>query len=200
MLNSSASNSELTGMSGIVPDKWQQSHLLHHMACYSSHTICHWFLFFVFFTRHRCYGNKKEVNTVSRTLLVKPITLGEVPARSGSRELEQCAILSFILFLRIETVDVQEMKGATFSSHSSLFPGSGSTLITVFGQKRERSIGPTEPTAGWKTVASVREDSLWRFCSPRASDTHTSNRKQQREAPGCPALATTALTPSNRKL
>lgn len=48
MLKSSASNSELTGMSGIVPDKWQRSHLLHHMACYSSHTICHWFLFFVF--------------------------------------------------------------------------------------------------------------------------------------------------------
>lgn len=85
-LKLSISNYELT----FVSDKWQRSHRLQHMACYSSHTICHGF-----FTRHCCHGNKKEVNTVSHRLLVKPITLGEVPARSGYRELEQYAAFFF---------------------------------------------------------------------------------------------------------
>lgn len=85
------------------------------MACCSSHTICH-----CFFTQHRCHGNQKEANTVSRTLLVKPITLGNVPARTGYHELEQYANLFFILFLHIETVDMREMNRATFGSHSSV--------------------------------------------------------------------------------
>lgn len=131
-------------MSLMVPDQQQRSH---HSVRFLTHNLS---LFF-FKPRHGYPSNQKEVNTVSRTLLVRPIALGEVPARSGCCELEQCAIVCGE-FLRIETVDTQEIQGATFSSHSLASLGSGSTLITVFGQKRERSTGEAGPTAGCRNV------------------------------------------------
>lgn len=60
-----------------LPDKWQVSHLLHHMACYSSHTICHCFLT----VQHSSHGSKKEVSTVDGALLVKTVTLGELKSQ-----------------------------------------------------------------------------------------------------------------------
>lgn len=55
-------------------------------------------------------------------------------------------------FPHVETVDTQKIQGATFGSHSLAALGSGSTLITVFGQKRERSIGEAGPAAGCTNV------------------------------------------------
>lgn len=101
-----------------------------------------------FFTWHCCHGNQREVTTVSRALLVKPITHGEVPARSGCRELEQCAILPFVSPYR-NCVDMPELKGATFGWCSSASPGGGDAADHLAWAKQGAQLQP-----GWANSRS----------------------------------------------
>ncbi len=61
-------------MSGLFLIDDKVSHLLQHMARYSSHTVCLCFLT----GQHSYHGSEKEVITVDGTLLVKTFTLGEL--------------------------------------------------------------------------------------------------------------------------
>lgn len=61
-------------MSEVVRANDKVSHLLHHMAHYSSHEICHCFVK----AKYCFHGTQKEVSTADGTLLVKIVTLGKL--------------------------------------------------------------------------------------------------------------------------
>lgn len=66
------SQTSVTDHTGVVPDNI--SRLLHHMAHYASHTICHCLLV----SRHCCHGDEEEVSTVDGMILVRRATLTSV--------------------------------------------------------------------------------------------------------------------------
>lgn len=114
---SNDSNSQYFGMSGVVPDTWQRSHI----SCITWHTIVHTqSVTVLLIAQHSCHGSKKEVSTVNGTVLVKTVTLGELHNQIWMlcRLIMYCIVQQTAVFLLIVTVDTQSNIKGKLSVHS----------------------------------------------------------------------------------